>query len=833
MDILAALLSALWFKWVINFRRLRVRGWLCLFCVLASSALWAQEAVDPVKLFRQLDDISIDPAQIYVLQEAHITRDRVNFYFNRGFIGFLTPVNGEITGAIFAGDGEVLLMPPDTAEKRSLAYFTQSPILEEKFTSVYLRFTDETARELLARARPADPDDYEQPGDFVEHWNPVVRRLNSGYSPRILQDLLGGRDKPFFHAYLQGVHLGIFQVSVDERLPEAVRVIAMRRSHGMAYVDAWCSFPSRRSAARLEALLVGAAQVRTYKIDTRINLDHSLEGRAELELESHSGSDRVLVFELSRLLKVTEINDEEGRAPVLLQNTSGEGSDAAGRGNDWMLVVLPAPYPVGTKFRLNFAYVGSVVTEVGNGVLYVGERGSWYPNRGLSPRGVYDLTFHYPEHLTLVATGDRVEEKTAAGWKLSRWVSRAPIPVAGFNLGAYESRARRVGNTLVEAYAAREAESSLARRHAATQPPSEVLIQHSAHGDVAVGIIPKPVLPLDPAALLDRVAEDAAAAVQYYESIFGPFPYPRLAISQIPGYYGQGWPGLVYLPTLSFLPESERARMGMDGKAQGYANELAMAHEVAHQWWGNNVGWQTYRDQWLSEGFATYAAALLLAREKDGDRKFRMLMQGYKDALLSKNEKGETIESGGPMLLGQRLSNSLNPQGYDNIVYKKACWVIHMLRGLMTDPATGSDERFFRMLREFLNAYRGQYPSTQDFIRHAEKYMTRELDLEKNHRLDWFFAEWVSGTGIPTYRLNANTRSLAPRKFVVEGTIEQSGVPPDFEMLVPVTATYAKDRKVPLGRVVVTANGGRFRFTTSRKPVRVGIDGDAILAVVR
>jgi aminopeptidase N len=185
------------------------------------------------------------------------------------------------------------------------------------------------------------------------------------------------------------------------------------------------------------------------------------------------------------------------------------------------------------------------------------------------------------------------------------------------------------------------------------------------------------------------------------------------------------------------------------------------------------------------------------------------------------------------MLLGQRLSNSLNPQGYDNIVYKKACWVIHMLRGLMTDPATGSDERFFRMLREFLNAYRGQYPSTQDFIRHAEKYMTRELDLEKNHRLDWFFAEWVSGTGIPTYRLNANTRSLAPRKFVVEGTIEQSGVPPDFEMLVPVTATYAKDRKVPLGRVVVTANGGRFRFTTSRKPVRVGIDGDAILAVVR
>ena len=808
-------------------------GWFCLAWLLCTPLVRAQTPPNPRELLEQLNDVSIDPAQIYVLNDAHITRDRVNFYFNRGFIGFLTAVNGEVTGAIFAGDGEILLIPPDPVEKRSLAHFTQSPILEEKITSAYLRFTDQTARELLARARPPHPDDYEQPTGFAEEWNPVVRRLNPEYSPRILMDLLGDHDMPTFHAYVQGVGLGIFQVTVDERSPDAVRVGAVGRSRGKAYTDVWCSFPSRQSAARLQGLLVGPVQVRTYKIDTRINLDHSLEGRAELELESHSNADRVLSFELSRLLKVTEVKDEEGRTLVLLQNTSGEESDAAARGNDWILVVLPAPYPAGKKFRLNFAYQGSVITEVGNGVLYVGERGSWYPNRGLSPRGVYDLTFHYPEHLTLVATGDRVEETAAAGWKHSRWVSRAAIPVAGFNLGAYQSRSRRVGGTPVEVYATREAEASLARRHAATQPSSEVLIQRSPHGDVAIGVIPKPVVPLDPTALLDGVAELAASAVQHFETLFGPFPYPRLAVSQVPGYYGQGWPGLVYLPTLSFLPESERSRMGLSGKKEEYLNELALTHEIAHQWWGNNVGWQTYRDQWLSEGFSSYASALHLAREKDGERKFRALLQSYKQDLLSKTEKGDTIESGGPMWLGHRLSNSLNPDGYGNIVYKKACWVIHMLRGLMRDSTTGSDERFFRMLRDFLNAYRGQYPSTQDFIRHAEKYMTRELDLEKNRRLDWFFADWVYGTGIPTYRLDATTRGMARKKFVVEGTIEQSGVLPEFEMLVPVIATYEKDRKATLGRVVVTANGGRFRFTTTRKPARVAIDEDSILAVVR
>jgi hypothetical protein len=137
------------------------------------------------------------------------------------------------------------------------------------------------------------------------------------------------------------------------------------------------------------------------------------------------------------------------------------------------------------------------------------------------------------------------------------------------------------------------------------------------------------------------------------------------------------------------------------------------------------------------------------------------------------------------------------------------------------------------MLRDFLAAYRGQYPSTQDFIRYAEKYMTRDMDLEKNRRLDWFFADWVYGTGIPTYKLEAETRRLAPQKFVVEGTIEQSDVPPEFEMLVPVIATYSKDRKATLGRVTVGEGGGRFRFTTTSKPARVAVDEDSILAVVR
>jgi len=338
-------------------------------------------------------------------------------------------------------------------------------------------------------------------------------------------------------------------------------------------------------------------------------------------------------------------------------------------------------------------------------------------------------------------------------------------------------------------------------------------------------------LPLTPSALLGNVAEIASQAVQYYSSLFGPYPYPRLAISQVPGSSGQGWPELVYLPTLSFLPKTERTELGSSkGDMLGPG---MIAHEIAHQWWGNLVGWQTYHDQWLSEGLATYAAALFVAQSKDGGRQFRDLLRIYKSDLMAKTREGSTVESGGPIWLGQRLSSSRDPQGYSNIVYKKACWVLHMLRGLMTDPKTDSDARFFRMLRDFVTHYQGQEVSTENFIHFAEKYMTPASDLENNHKLDWFFDEWVYDTGIPAYTLKTEVRSLASGQCVVQGTITQSDVSKDFEMPVRVVAFYARGKRVTLGQVVVGESEAHFKFTAPQKPLRVAIDEENLLAVVR
>jgi hypothetical protein len=800
-----------------------------LACVLQAAAKPSQQSPDPLDLLKQLNAVALDPAQVYAVRDAHITRGRMDLYLNRGFIAFMTPVQGEITGAVFWGEGEVLTIPPNRAEKRNLAQFTHAPILDEKIDSIYLRFTDQTARELLASSSKPDPDDPEQPGPVVEQWAAVAQSLNVETSVRILTDLLGDRSHPYFYARVKGEDLGIFEIVDDEHLTEAFSIASLRKVGAQTFTDVWCSFPTRDSKPNPAGSLDSPARALAYTMDIKIHADHSLDGRAEVQLESRSAQDRVVSFDLSRWLAVTSAVDEQGAGLTVIGGEPQGGAPIEARAYDHVEVVLPHAYPVGARYRMIFNYRGNVITDVGNGVLYVGARGTWYPNIDLGLPGTYDMTFHYPHKLVLVATGARVEDTTSEQESESRWRSDGVFRMAGFNLGPYTSVERHAGKTRVTVYATTEAESSLEKRHDSESSPPMVI--GGTRNPVASPILLEP-LPLTPAAMMGNVASVASQSVQYYSTIFGPYPYPRLAIAQAPGSFGQGWPELVYLSTLSFLARSERSEMGLNRGGSDIMGPAIIAHEIAHQWWGNLLGWQTYHDQWLSEGLASYAAALFLAQGKDGNRQFHDLLLLYKHDLLAKTSGGATVESGGPIWLGQRLSSSMDPDGYTNIVYKKACWVLNMLRGVMTDPRTDSDARFFRMLHDFVTQYQGQSVSTEDFVHHAEKYMPAESDLDHNHKLDWFFNEWVYDTGIPEYTLKTDVRALPTGQFEVQGTITQDNVPTDFEMPVRLLAQFAGNKRSMLGQVVVGANGGHFRFVTPRKPQRVMIDEDNLLAVV-
>ena len=157
-----------------------------------------------------------------------------------------------------------------------------------------------------------------------------------------------------------------------------------------------------------------------------------------------------------------------GQSLPFIQNEAMSGSELARRGDDLVAVVFPAPLEKDKPLRVSLTYSGPVMFNAGGELLYVGARGTWYPNRGVAMSD-FDLEFRTPAEWTLVATGKRVSQQNTEGTDISRWVSERPIPIAGFNLGRYVEARARTGSMVVEAFATKGMEKTF-------QPPTRAEI---------------------------------------------------------------------------------------------------------------------------------------------------------------------------------------------------------------------------------------------------------------------------------------------------------------------------------------------------------------------
>src|SRR5262249_24774267 len=157
--------------------------------------------------------------------------------------------------------------------------------------------------------------------------------------------------------------------------------------------------------------------------------------------------------------------------------------------------------------------------------------------------------------------------------------------------------------------------------------------------------------------------------------------------------FGQGFAGMIYLSTLSYLPVSVRPLSLMSTTQQIFYSELLRAHEVAHQWWGNIVTAAAYRHEWLMEALSNYSALMFLESRK-GPKFIATMLDQYRKDLLTKGLDGEATDSEGPVVQGRRLENSNNPNAFNAIVYGKGTWIIHMLRRRL------GDAQFAKMLAE-------------------------------------------------------------------------------------------------------------------------------------
>jgi len=808
---------------------------LAAACLLLAAAVHAQ-APPPAKpaepdllaLYRELRATPLDPDRVYHVREAVLDREDLHLYLNDGTIAFTRDVAGRITGAFFEGDGEVLLRPPDNAERTSLGLFTGLGLLDERFASAYLRFNDDS----FAQLQPSMLKIATEPA-FVADNDRAATNLAAMDALRLLgsfsSDEKRFRDPDLFlHARLFG-RLGVFDVLYDSLAGEQFLVGGLKTSvDGSNSFDMWMAFNGNRVRHLSERDLARrfidpwrspeSVRVTNVAIDTHVVPPEQIEATADLDLTVLNGGQRLLTFELSRYLKVDQVS--QNGAPVgFLQNEALTGSELAHRGNDFVSVICPQPLLAGQPLHLRFHYAGPVMSQAAEGLLFVGSRGTWYPNRGIAMSN-FQLRFHWPEEWTLVASGKRLSLDKTGSELTGEWRSEGLVPVAGFNLGKYVHSTVKAGAVTVDTFATAVVEPALAANQQTVRTPPRA----TNPDDILIVLPPDR---LDPSQGAQTVADTVGKAVTRFSQWFGPYPYSTLALTQFPAQSSQGWPGLIFLASSSFLTPAERAHLAMTPFARVLYGETMQVHETAHQWWGDLVGWKTYRDQWISEGLANYTALMLLEETKPADARF--LLDSYRLDLERKNPGGRPYREAGPVTLGYRLDTSVFPGAYVLVTYGRGTWLFHMLREMFRDPAAPPalrDERFLAALHSLRDAYARRDVGQEELRKAFEAKMPPALEYQGQHSLAWFFDDWVEGSSVPKLELKDVKFIARTTQATATFTITQEECSDELVTLVPIYAVSATGARTLAGRVFADGHQTHAQLTVPADTSQLLVDPD-------
>ena len=769
--------------------------------------------------YRQLRQVGL--GQTFKVEDLTLSIDVGTFHFQEGTLTLLSPVNGIATGAIFIGEGNFKLKPVMSLDAAELKRRTGAAEFDEDFSEIVFRFTGDLHQKFMAGLG----SQVETPADAATvftHWKEKMRKRSEdplGFSEYLLHgetmdnvdaDLLSAIYNPthpqFQNAYIRGKKHKDLRFFVRNRigalpqLDSPEEVVLINYDPGGMEDGVWylahlkAEYEKHIASSHEDRRLYATHQ---YRIETVIAKNAHLFSTATITFEPLITGERVLKFGLLPNLRVTRVIDEQSQDLYFIQESRKEDGS--------FYAILPSATQTGREYSITVQYEGDKVLEqAGEGCFYVRARTSWYPNlNGFGERALYDLTFKVPRKYKIISVGNLEGESLEADYAVSHWVTPNPVAVAGFNYGQYKrlELPDEITNYNISGYYLTELPDRL-RNYPALQSMS-------------------------PESMTKYALEQTRAQLQICSFYFGKSPYEKIYITEQPDFaFGQSWPNLVYLPISAYTDSTQRWMLfgHINSKFTGFVQEVT-PHEVAHQWWGHAVGWASYHDQWLSEGFAEFSAALFVQQAvgKNWQKDYIEFWDRLHDRILEKNNFGVAPNDAGPIWMGLRLNSPKTEAAYQGVTYAKGAYILEMLRSMMYNPQN-KDNNFIDMMHDFVASHRDKAASTESFKAIAEKHTTKAMDFEGNGRLDWFFDEWVYGTQIPKYHLEYQLSPGERGQTKLHMAITQSEVDEHFAMLVPVFGEFGKGME-RLGQIPMIGNTTRnVDFVLPLQPKKVTLN---------
>ena len=834
-------------------------------------------ALGPPPLYDELREAR--PEAVGSIRDGQLQIDRFAFELTDGDL-YVVRVGERIPIAIYLGRGTVRAYPPNGVEHQQMRKLIDEDFLEEEFERLVFWTTGDVGDRLAALAAGPPGRQARRAADLLEdRREALLERQLANPDSRVLMALWRGAaappveppPRPYVYGDIDGREHDWFAFEIEPRDIEEVQLARFRRRHERTEVwmstDALTDFDPGRAALAVNGLprdpeVAGPARPRRHRDEDdewsfrdfglplrparpdaegwaprltipRTDVDLALEGNGDA-----TGSVALVVepllplaavrLRISTTLEVTDARwrpaapagaDDVHAVPLLTPPEAPEeppepddpvplGGDRvhfvqekhdrrmeADRYEPWVTVLLPRPVAAGERFVLELAYEGELVERLrATNDFLLKDTIYWIPRHPHNRRRRLNVTFRMPDRYRVASGGVLAEERVDDDTRIMRWITdRAVRGTTSFHYGRFEVEEVTLdGLPPIAVYAN--------RHHLGFAPGAR-----------------------------EKTLDDMAGAIRTYTDYFGPYPFESLLVTETPTSGGQAFPGLLLLSFRSF------------GELHTGESELFRSHEVAHQWWGASVDWEDYRDQWMTEGFANYAAALYALVGLGDEEQFVEMLDAWRLDVLGEIRVGQGLglqryglrpgviresdaHESGPVVAGFRLATVDTPFDYRLLAYEKGALILHMLRMLLVDLETGDDTRFRELMRAFVRDHTGGVANTHSF----EEAVTRAF----GEPMDWFFDQWVYGIDVPTYHPDLTVSPLvdAAQPFVLHGTIRQEDVPEGFRMPVPIRLEF-RDHPPQTHRVWVDAEAVEVEIAVPARPTGIAFNHQhAVLA---
>ena len=704
----------------------------------AKSGPWRIAKMERLTVVSGLYRLSLDATRQFDVRNLTVKAPDMTLTMPSGS-AFVAMTPEGATAVVLVGRGRMTLAPETKAEQTQIRIFAGDSSFDSEFEGAFIRvkpteFDARFSSESLV-PRQVNGAELRRAGEIFEEF--VGRTLQID-----LTDL--SRDR----------------WSVVPPTGDVIAEVRTRRFGNLTYARSWgdaedISFFDRRKRRNI-AVYASAEKlaargrfyseddlvdydVQSYDIDVNVSPDRLwIAGSARVTMKIRAFSLTTMTLRLAESLAVRGVYSAEfGR--LLHLRVVGQNS---------LIVNLPAPVSRNNEVSLTIVYGGRVEPqELEREAIAVAAQDPEPPQIPLEPRFIYsNRSYWYPQStVTDYATARlRVsvpsEYDVIASGLATTTVTPPSGPTDGDRprktflfqsdkparyLACVISRFSTIANAQlkvpsVEVNALRQSLSDDDREDAQAGPAAD-------SQSVALVVQANP----RQASRARALSQKSADIFQFYASLVGEAPYPSFTLavteSDLPGGHSPA-----YFAVLNQqLPTSQLVWRNDPVAFENYPS-FFLAHELAHQWWGQAVGWKNYHEQWISEGFAQYFAALYGEKERGPETFAGLLRQMRRWAIESSDQ--------GPVHLGYRLGHIKNDSRiFRALVYNKGAMVLHMLRQLV------GDEVFFTGLRRFYGEWRFAKAGTDDF--------RLSMEAASNRNLQPFFEGWIYGSSIPRVKV--------------------------------------------------------------------------------